>query len=114
MTKEELKIWFFNKFDNCYPLHKNDKIFMYYNTNFIRAKKLANILDKDISFPEKNQVLLFVINDNQIYCDYNLIWCFLRDNNHFYFSTTDMIRVFLSDSDKYKHLYPSHKHLTNI
>ena len=54
MNKEELKNWFWNKFNNCYPvMHKNypKSIFMFYDPMFVRQKKLCRITGEELSYP---------------------------------------------------------------
>jgi hypothetical protein len=44
MVKEELSKWFWDKFNSCYPVVHEDYpkiIFMFYDENFLRQKKLA-------------------------------------------------------------------------
>ena len=56
MTKEELNIWFRNKFNNCYPVTHDDypeSIFMFYDPLFIRQKKLSRIVGEEIEYPSK-------------------------------------------------------------
>ena len=56
MTKEEIQIWFRNKFNSCYGvLHEDfpESIFMYYDPQFIRQKKLSRIVGEEIEYPIK-------------------------------------------------------------
>ena len=67
MNKEELKIWFWDKFDSCYPVIHDDyykNIYMFYDINYIRSKKLANILNKDFEYKieEAKGVCLFQLD----------------------------------------------------
>ena len=84
MSLDELENWFFDKFNSCYPIilkNEEDCIYMIYNENYIRAKKLANILNKDVEYPsEVNGVCLFQ-QDYQLrylWCDSELIWDFFE------------------------------------
>jgi hypothetical protein len=79
MTKEELKIYFWNKFNSCYPVIHDDyfkNVFMFYDINYIRAKKLANIIDKDFSYPtEVKGKCLFQLDFNFNWFDIdNELW----------------------------------------
>ena len=84
MTTDELKIWFWDNFNSCYPVEHKDhinKIFMIYDINYIRAKKLANILNKDVEYPiEVKGICLFVIdfNSHLFNIDYDEIWTFFE------------------------------------
>jgi hypothetical protein len=45
MSKEELIKWFWNKFKSCYPVYHEkypDSIFIFYDEQFLRQKKLAS------------------------------------------------------------------------
>ena len=113
MTEEKLKIWFWDKFNSCYPVeHKGfqNSIFMYYDPNFIRSKKLANILNKDVEYPtEIKRVCLFRqdFDSESLLCDYNRVWMFFLSN----FSRNDqeirdLIKGWLEEHDKLKILRP--------
>jgi len=86
MNKEELKNWFWNKFNSCYYVkHKDypESIFMFYYKNFARQKKLARVLDKDLIYPSKVEGdCLFELDykNNWFICDYNEIWTVLQEN----------------------------------
>jgi hypothetical protein len=86
MTKEELKIWFWNKFNYCYPVKHDDfpdSIFMFYDINYIRKKKLANILDKEDEYPtEIKGICLFELDFeyNWFNIDYDEIWTIFESN----------------------------------
>ena len=95
MTKDELKIWFWDKFNSCYPININvDIIYMIYDSNFIRAKKLANILDKEVEYPiEVKGICLFkqdFINE-WFQIDYDEIWSFLEKNYSTYYQDIKML-----------------------
>ena len=86
MNKEELKIWFFDKFNACYWAKSDkadDRYFLIYDINFIRSKKLANILNKEVEYPPTpNGICLFEYNLNKkfIWCNEEPIWNFIQDN----------------------------------
>ena len=113
MTEEQLKEWFWDKFNSCYSVkHDNypDTIFMIYDINFIRAKKLANILDKDVKYPiEVKGDCLFQQNFKigYLWCDYQEIWSFFKKN---YSSNSkeisNLIKGWLEEHDKLKVLTP--------
>ena len=86
MTNEELKIWFLDKYNSCYPVNhynfKDNIIFMMYDINYIRSKKLANILNKEVEYPtEVNGDCLFSLNleYNIFNIDYD-IWSYIESN----------------------------------
>ena len=105
MTEEQLKIWLLDKYNSCYPVkHDNvpNSIYMYYYPNFIRAKKLANILNKEIEYPtEVKGVCLFHIDydDMVFWCDYTNIWSIINDN---YSIDYIVVRYFIKDCLKSK------------
>ena len=85
MTNEEVKNWFLEIYNNCYIVKSDEfprSIFKVYDINYIRSKKLANIIDKDISLPLYiNGKILFDIYDNSttIWVD-KYIWTFIFEN----------------------------------
>ena len=114
MQIDDLKIWFWDKFNSCYSVeHKDlpDSIFMIYDTNFIRAKKLANILNKDVEYQtEIKGVCLFRLNfKNEWFdIDYIEIWSVFTEN----YSSNDqeireLIKGWLEEHDKLKALTPT-------
>ena len=113
MTEEELKIWFWDKFNSCYSIkHKDlpESIFMIYDPNFIRAKKLANILNKDFEYPiEVKGVCLFQLDYKYKWfnVDDKEIWDFFEKNyinNHLHIY--NLINSWLKENNKYKILRP--------
>ena len=112
MTKEQLKIWFLDKYNSCNPSESKNKknIFLYYDINYIRSKKLANILNKDVEYPtEVKDVCLFILDfkNKYLWCDYDEIWSFFEQN---YSSTQDsigdLIKDFLVEDKKINGLLP--------
>jgi hypothetical protein len=111
MTKKELKEWFWDKFNNCYKvihIEFPDSIFMFYDINYIRAKKLANILGKELNPPtEINGICLCEISVTYfvIYFDYNEIWSFFEQNyNSDYKEIQKLINSWLKEHDNLKDL----------
>ena len=101
MTNEELKIWFFEKYDNCYPIHKGNRIFMFYDKNFYRQRKLNRVLDKSEIIKEINPTCLFMVYDNrQLWCHYDEIWLFFYENySSKYNETQSFIKKLLNEYD---------------
>jgi hypothetical protein len=105
MTKEELKDWFLDKFNSCYSVKHNDypdSIFMIYDTNYIRKKKLANILNKEVEYPtEIKGDILFEYNYEYLFCNYNNIWSFFEVNYiDNYLEIKKLIKYWLVDHKK--------------
>ena len=82
MTKEELSKWFWDKFNSCYPVKHEDypeSIFMFYDEQFFRQKKLARVLNEDLVYPSKvTGKCLFRLDykNNFLWCNYDEIWSF--------------------------------------
>jgi hypothetical protein len=101
MTNEELKDWFLDKYNSCYPtthIYFPNYIFMIYDINYIRKKKLANILDKEVEYPtEVKGDCLFSLDFqyNIFNIDYDKIWSFIESN-----CTVDVIN-FMGEITKY-------------
>ena len=118
MTEEQLKEWSWDKFNSCYPVEYNNKMFMIYDTNYIRAKKLANILNKDVEYPtEIKGVCLFEqdFKHNYLWCDTDEIWLFLIINyNSHYGKIEKLIRGWLEEYDKFKNFSPWNYKLQSI
>ena len=56
MTTDELKIWFFDKLNSCYPVIHDDYpncIFWFYDDSFVRKMKLSNISGKNLILPKE-------------------------------------------------------------
>jgi hypothetical protein len=85
MTKEELKIWFWDKLNSCYPVeHKvySQITCFCYDTNYIRSKKLGNILNKEVEYPTviKGDCLFEIDNAyKQLWVSTDKIYDFLKE-----------------------------------
>ena len=119
MTEEQLKIWFWDKFNSCYSVkHDNvpNSIYMYYDINFIRAKKLATILNKEVEYPtEIKGICLFELNfiNEYIYIDYDNIWSIIvKKYSGVYEEICKLIKVWLEECDKLKVLTSDYYYLT--
>ena len=113
MTKEELKIWFWNKYNNCYPVVHEDypkSIFMYYDEQFIRQKKLSRIVGEEIEYPEKVIGTCLFEQDYKngwFNIDYNEITSFFYKNYSYkWFEVKELIHVWLKEDTKLKVLTP--------
>ena len=90
MNKDELKNWFWEKFNSCYLVkHDNypESIFMYYDSQFVRKLKLANISGEKINKTDITGVCLFELDwKNKIfYCNYYEIW------DHLYYNYSNYV-----------------------
>jgi hypothetical protein len=114
MTDEELKDWFWDKFNTCYYVkHDNypESIFMYYDKNFARQKKLARVLEQEIIYPSKIEGVCLFEQDykyNQLLCDDKEIWSFFEEkSNYSYQEIRDLIKGWLVEHSKLQVLTPS-------
>ena len=84
--------------------------FMIYDINFIRAKKLANIINKDVEYPtEVKGVCLFEqdLKNEWLCCDYEKIWTFFKNNySGNSQEISDLIKGWLEEHNKLKILTP--------
>ena len=87
MTKEELKKWFWNKFNSCYKVNHSDypkRTYYFYDEKFIRQKKLSRIIGgQEIEYPsEVRGICLFELDSKNeyLYCNYDEIWSFFETN----------------------------------
>lgn len=87
MTNEELSKWLCNKYNSCCPVYHEKypkSIFMFYDENFLRQKKLSRVLDKDIVYPtEIKGICLFELDfkNGWFVCNHDEIWSFLAENS---------------------------------
>ena len=109
MTKEELKIWFWDKFNNCYCVKHDDypqSVFMIYDLNYIRAKKLANILNKDFEYPTKIKgdcLFRQDLKNGNLWCNHDEIWSFfIKQYSSNYQEISGLIKCWLEEHDKLK------------
>ncbi len=87
MKKEELKKWFWNKFNSCYKVNHSDypkSIFYFYDEQFLRQKKLARIIgNQELEYPsEVKGICLFEqdLKNERLWCKYDEIWSFFETN----------------------------------
>ena len=121
MSNEELKIWFWDKFNSCYSVKHEDYsdiIFMFYDINFIRAKKLATILNNDVEYQtEVKGDYLFRqdFNNEYLWCDYDEIWSVFEKNYSYnYQEIRKLIKDWLEEHDKLKVLTPNVGFIQNL
>ena len=113
MTKNEIINWFWNKYNSCYPVLHNEfpnKIFMFYDEQFIRKIKLSKISGKKIIFPSKVKGICMFYQDwtnQRFYYDYDEIYLFLKSNyNDNYMIINNFIKDRLNEAEKMSVLTP--------
>ena len=120
MNKEELSKWFWNKFNSCYPVVHKDypkNIFMIYDEQFLRQKKLARVLNEDVIYPNKVTGKCLFCQDyknNYFRCHYDEIWSFFKENySRNYTDIQSLIKSLLEEHDKLQVLTPCQYFLRN-
>jgi hypothetical protein len=118
MNEQELKVWFWDKFNSCYPIKHDeypDSIFWIYDEQYIRKIKLCKINNQDIILPNKvSGVCLFEQNiENEfLYCNTIDIWyVFLPNYSANYFDIKKLITGWLKDTTKLNVYAASHRKL---
>lgn len=113
MSEEELKIWFCNKFNSCYPVKHDDypeSVFWYYDESYMRKLKLCKINNQEITLPTKvSGVCLFEQDskNKRFNCDYEEIWHIFEDKySTNYFGVQSLIASWLKEIDKLSVLTP--------
>ena len=113
MSNEELKKWFWNKFNSCYYVkHKDfpERYFMVYEKNFARQKKLARVLDQELIYPAKVDGICLFEQDYKngwLNCNYKEIWLYLEEKyNCNFLDVKDLIDGWLKETSKLEILTP--------
>jgi hypothetical protein len=113
MTKEEIQIWFRNKFNSCYGvLHEDfpESIFMYYDPQFIRQKKLSRIVGEEIEYPIKPTGICLFEQDYKngyLYTDYGEITSvFYKNYSNNWLEIKELISTMLKEYSKLQVLTP--------
>ena len=117
-TKEELKEWFWNKYNSCYWIEEpkiKGNYLLYYNKGYARKKKIQTLLDNDmeeISPKEKlsESKILFELDykNGRLWCNYYEIWSFFEKNySDNYEEIRDLIKGLLESDTKLRSLTPS-------
>ena len=119
MDEQELKQWFWNKFLSCYCVKHDDypnSIFMIYDKQFLRKVVINSILGKPIEYPkEVKGICLFEQENNYLWCNYDEIWSFLKNNNTSNaVGVQSLIMNWLSETDKLNALTPVNTITTSI
>ena len=108
MNKEELKNWFWNKFNSCYKVKHRDypkNTYYFYDEQFVRQKKLSRIVGgQELEYPSVVKgTCLFCqeLKNGYLYCDYDKIWSFFEDNiSPKYGDIQSFIKELLEEHDK--------------
>jgi len=107
MNKEELSKWFWNKFNSCYPVQHEDfteSIFMFYDEQFLRQKKLSRVLNENVIYPSDVKGICLFQKDYKngwFICNYDEIWSFLYNNySSEYSDVQSLITNLLEEHDK--------------
>jgi len=113
MNKEEISKWFWNKYNSCYPVVHEDypgNIFMFYNEQFSRQRKLARVLDEELSYPTEVKGKCLFRQDYKngwFECNWFEIWSFLERNySSNYTDIQTLIKSLLEEHDKLQALTP--------
>lgn len=113
MTIEELKLWFLDKVNSCYPAIHDDypeSIFWFYDEKFVRKLKLCKINNQNITLPSKVEGYCLFCQDFKnmwFYCDHDEIWSFFYENYKYdYFDVQLFIKDALYDIEKMRKLIP--------
>ena len=119
MTKEELTIWFWNKFNSCYPvIHDDypDSIFWFYDERYVRKIKLCKLNNQKIISPNKVIGTCLFEQDfktKYLWCNYDDIWLFFKQNYKDNYNDVQLlIKEILSDTTKLN-VYTSHNFILN-
>jgi len=72
MNEQQITEYFLEKINSCYFIEEDNKYHLYYDENFIRTIKLANILNTDKIPTKTNGIKLFEIDilNKIIFYDY--------------------------------------------
>lgn len=118
MTKNEIKLFFCNKFNNCYTVAHSDypnRIFLFNDEKIIRKMKLCKINKQYFLSTKIYGTCIFDIDirHKSIYCDYNEIWSYFEKDYLLYDDTQLVISNILKE--KYKiEFTPYKRYMTSI
>ena len=121
MTKEELKNWFWNKFNGCYKVNHSDypeSILYFYDEQFIRQKKLSRIVGESIEYPTNVVGKCLFKQDlkyERFWCKYDEIWSFFEENfSTNYIEIQSFIKELLEEHDKLSVSIPNKHWLSDV
>ena len=114
-TKEELKEWFWYRFNSCYRIedsYTTGNYRLYYNKGYIREKKIQSLLGNNVEEPTEelsDSIFLFEIDykNGTLWCSYKEIWSFFEENySSNELETRDLIKGLLEEDTKSRSLTP--------
>ena len=113
MTEQELKVWFFDRLNSCYPvIHDDypDSILWFYDKQFIRKFKLCKLSGEENELPSKvSGRCLFeqYMKNKVLYCDFDEIWSvFYKEYSDNYNDVQRLIKSLLEEEAKLKMYTP--------
>ena len=108
MTKEEFKNKFWTEYNSCYPIYKDDNIYMIYDKSFVRQRKLSRVLGYEIEIPTKIEGdLLFIIDTKLNFLKYDILFLtYIRNFLSNILYTNDLIKELISENSTLKSLTP--------
>ena len=117
MSEEELKVWFFDRFNNCYPVKHDDfsnRLYWFYDEQFVRKIKLCRLSGEKIELPSNvNGICLFDqdIKNKYLHCDFDEIWTvFNKEYSDKYDDVQRLIKSWLEEAAKMKVYIPHSYH----
>lgn len=106
MTEEELKTWFWNRFNSCYAVKHDDfdnRIYLFYDEQFIRKSKLCKLNNQEIKSPTRvSGICLFEydMKNKWFNCSNDEIWQFFEKNySNNYIAVQKLIRSWFKEYD---------------
>ena len=114
-TKEELREWFWNRFNSCYRIEDHNikgNYILYYNKRYARKKKIQSLLGSSIKEIYPKEMLsdsIWVFNfdykNGLLWCSYDEIWSFFKENyssNHI--EIKQLIETILKEDNRFSSL----------
>jgi hypothetical protein len=109
MTEQELKCWFFDRLNSCYPVTHSDypdSVYWFYDEKFVRKIKLCRLSGTSLTLPDKviGKCLFEQDWENKyIWMDHVDIWSFFQSvTSYNYQETKQLIHTWLKEHDKLK------------
>ena len=114
MKTKDLSKWFWNKYYSCYKVKHQDypeSVFLFYDPQFIRQRKLARITGESIEYPLKPSGICLFEQDwknEYLWCKTNVIWSFFeKEYSSNYNNIQSFIKELLEEHDKLNVLTPT-------
>ena len=115
-TKEELREWFWNRYNECYRLgdyYIKGNYNLYYNKGYARKKKIQTLLGNELEEPKEelsDSKRLFYLDykNGWLGCEYYEIWSFFQENySDNYDVISQFIKGLLKEANKMMSLTPA-------